>query len=62
MAVTSYLIDILAQVESSELNVTPVLHEALRISGIALAGIFLVMGIFGAMTIVLTRLFPAEEE
>ncbi len=59
---TSYLFEVFTQVEGVTPTVMPVLHEALRISGIALAGIFFVMGLFGGMTVVLTRLFPADDE
>lgn len=38
------------------------LPEALRISGVALIAIFCVMGLFGAMIMLLTWLFPDESE
>jgi hypothetical protein len=41
---------------------TSALPEALRISGVALVAIFCVMGLFGAMILLLTRMFPDVEE
>jgi hypothetical protein len=38
------------------------LPEALRISGIALVAIFLVMGLFGTMIALFTRVFPVSNE
>jgi hypothetical protein len=38
------------------------LPEALHISGIALLAIFFVMGLFGAMITLLSRLFPEAED
>lgn len=38
------------------------LPEALRISGIALAAIFLVMGLFGTMITLLSKIFPEDGE
>lgn len=38
------------------------LPEALRISGVALVAIFCVMGLFGAMIMLLTWLFPDGSE
>jgi hypothetical protein len=38
------------------------LPEALQISGVALVAIFCVMGLFGAMIMLLTWLFPDESE
>jgi len=39
-------------------NVESALPEALRISGVALVAIFFVMGLFGAMIALLSRVFP----
>lgn len=41
---------------------TSALPEALRISGVALVAIFCVMGLFGLMILLLTRMFPDKEE
>lgn len=41
---------------------TSALPEALQISGVALIAIFCVMGLFGAMILLLTWLFPDESE
>jgi hypothetical protein len=43
-------------------NVGSALPEALRISGIALVAIFFVMGLFGVMIALLSRLFPETAE
>lgn len=56
---SSQLIAVLA---ASNDAVSPTLHLALQISGIALAGIFLVMGLFGGMIVLLTWMFPEREE
>ena len=39
-------------------HVESALPEALRISGVALLAIFFVMGLFGAMIALLSRIFP----
>lgn len=39
-------------------NAESALPEALRISGVALVAIFFVMGLFGAMIALLSRVFP----
>ena len=43
-------------------DATSALSEALRISGVALVAIFCVMGLFGLMILLLTRMFPDKEE
>jgi hypothetical protein len=43
-------------------NVDSALPEALRISGIALLAIFFVMGLFGALIALLTRLYPDNSD
>jgi hypothetical protein len=39
-------------------NADSALPEALRVSGVALVAIFIVMGLFGSMIALLSRLFP----
>ncbi len=53
---------LIAQVTEPGLSNSAVLQEALRISGIALAGIFFVMGLFGGMISLFSLLFPASED
>jgi hypothetical protein len=53
---------LISQAIDPTLNSSAVLEEALRISGVAMAGIFFVMALFAAMIVALTKLFPDEDE
>lgn len=52
------LLAIAEQTVAPGANAESALPEALRISGVALMAIFFVMGLFGAMIALLSRVFP----
>jgi hypothetical protein len=52
------LLTIAQQTVAAGSNTDSALPEALRISGVALVAIFIVMGLFGAMIALLSRVFP----
>jgi predicted benzoate:H+ symporter BenE len=57
-----HYLTLISQAFDPTLSSNAVWEEALRISGVAMGGIFVVMGLFAAMIVALTKLFPDEEE